>query len=115
MTRDPRHEVKTTPRARPRNVTREIVREREFRTITLEEEHVAEFPYSPTACKKTYRMVVLRKRLRIEKGHISGPELDGRTTLDDLGFAGSGDLRGFGQGIGVDQGDAGDPVRRDCQ
>lgn len=24
--------------------------------------------------------------LRIEKGHISGPELDGRTTLDDLGL-----------------------------
>ncbi|MEM7568107.1 MAG: glycine cleavage T C-terminal barrel domain-containing protein, partial [Pseudomonadota bacterium] len=26
--------------------------------------------------------------LRIEKGHISGPELDGRTSVHDLGFAG---------------------------
>ena len=26
--------------------------------------------------------------MRIEKGHVSGPELDGRTTLHDLGFAG---------------------------
>ncbi len=26
--------------------------------------------------------------LRIEKGHVSGPELDGRTTLGDLGLAG---------------------------
>lgn len=26
--------------------------------------------------------------LRIEKGHVAGPELDGRTTADDLGFGG---------------------------
>jgi sarcosine oxidase subunit alpha len=26
--------------------------------------------------------------LRIEKGHVSGPELDGRTSLDDLGLSG---------------------------
>ena len=29
---------------------------------------VAEFDYRPVACKKTYRVVVLRKRLAWEKG-----------------------------------------------
>ena len=28
----------------------------------------AEFEYSPVACKKTYRMVVLRKNLSVERG-----------------------------------------------
>jgi len=29
---------------------------------------VAEFPYQPTACKRAYRVVVLRKNLSVEKG-----------------------------------------------
>jgi sarcosine oxidase subunit alpha len=34
--------------------------------------------------------------LRVEKGHIAGPEIDGRTTLDDLGLARmAGKRRGF--------------------
>jgi len=33
-------------------------------------EDVAEFDYSPSACKKTYRMVVVRKNLSIEKGRV---------------------------------------------
>ena len=31
---------------------------------------VAEFDYRPVACKKTYRMIVLRKRLGIDKGQL---------------------------------------------
>ena len=29
---------------------------------------MAEFEYSPTACKKTYRMLVVRKNIRVMKG-----------------------------------------------
>jgi len=36
--------------------------------ICLESEHVAEFSYQPGHCRKSYRMVVLRKNLSVEKG-----------------------------------------------
>ena len=39
-----------------------------YETIHLLEEMVAEFDYRPVACKKSYRVVVLRKRLGIDKG-----------------------------------------------
>jgi hypothetical protein len=66
--RRPKYEVLTEPRQRPENIKEQIVREREFRNIRLVSEQVAEFPYSPGKCKKTYRMVVVRKNLSIEKG-----------------------------------------------
>ena len=31
---------------------------------------MAEFEYRPVACKKTYRVVVLRKKLVVEKGQL---------------------------------------------
>jgi hypothetical protein len=45
-----------------------VVRDREFTNKRLAEEHVAEFPYRPTKCSKTYRMVVVRKKINVEKG-----------------------------------------------
>lgn len=68
LIRPPKYEVKTEPRARPENVKERIVHEREFLNIRLNSEQVAEFEYSPGACKKTYRMIVLRKNLTQEKG-----------------------------------------------
>ena len=41
-----------------------------FQTIHLLEEMVAEFDYRPDACHRTYRMVVLRKRLGVDKGQM---------------------------------------------
>jgi hypothetical protein len=61
-------EIKTQPRERPENVKEQIVREREFINIRLESEQVAEFEYQPGQCQKSYRMIVLRKNLSIEKG-----------------------------------------------
>jgi hypothetical protein len=66
--RPPPYEVKTEPRARPENVREQIVREREFENIRLQSEDVAEMPYRPTACRTTYRLIVLRKNLSIERG-----------------------------------------------
>ena len=65
-----KRDVKTTPRARPENVKEQIVFEREFENIRLVNEHVAEFAYSPTLCKKTYRVVVVWKDLEIHKGQL---------------------------------------------
>ena len=57
-------------RSRPVNVKEQIVTEREYKNIKLNKEHVAEFSYRPTKCKDTYRVVVLRKDLSIEKGQL---------------------------------------------
>ena len=70
LQRLPRYQVKTTPRQRPANVKEPIVREREFKNIHLESEDVAEMPYRPVACRKTYRLIVVRKNLSVEKGEV---------------------------------------------
>lgn len=68
LQRRPRYEVKTQPRERPANVKEQIVRDREFDNIRLVSEEVAEFSYRPHACRKAYRVVVVRKNLSVEKG-----------------------------------------------
>ena len=45
-----------------------VVVEREFKNLRLEAEAVAEFPYRPTGCTTTYRMVVVRKNISVEQG-----------------------------------------------
>jgi hypothetical protein len=70
LERPPRYAIKTAPRQRPERIKPEIVRERNYETIHLLEEMVAEFDYRPTACHRTYRMIVLRKRLGIDKGQM---------------------------------------------
>jgi Transposase DDE domain group 1 len=70
LSRPLRHQIKTNPRQKPERVRPEIARERGFETIHLLEEMVAEFEYQPVACKKSYRMIVLRKRVGIDKGQM---------------------------------------------
>jgi len=68
LQRPDRYEVKTTPRPRPDNVKEAIVVAREFENQRLRSEQVAEFNYRPTACRKTYRMVVVQKNISVAKG-----------------------------------------------
>ena len=68
LDRPARYAVKTRPRHRPVNVKERIVYERGFENIRLDTEDVAEFDYRPTACETTYRMVVVRKNLSVERG-----------------------------------------------
>ena len=68
LVRKAKYEVQTEPRARPENVKERIVRERQFENIRLQSEQVAEVGYRPTKCRKTYRLIVLRKNLTMEKG-----------------------------------------------
>ena len=70
LERPPQYEVSTQQRRRPKNVKEERVKAREYKNIRLNSEEVAEFPYSPSRCKKEYRMVVLRKNLSVEKGEV---------------------------------------------
>ena len=70
LERPARYTIKTAPRqARERHKER-IVRERRFDTLKLVGEEVAEFEYRPVACKKTYRVIVLKKKLIVEKGQL---------------------------------------------
>ncbi len=68
LVRRVKHEVKTKPRKRPENVKQQVVEAREFEDIRLVKEHVAEFRYRPTNCKKDYRVVVVWKDLEVHKG-----------------------------------------------
>lgn len=63
-------EPKTGTRERAPNFKDEIVRQRQFETLRLQSEQVAEFPYRPAACKTEYRMVVIRKNISKEKGEL---------------------------------------------
>ena len=68
LKRPARYRVKTQPRQRPENVKDRIVKEREYETLRLQSEEVAEFEYQPVACRKNYRMVVIRKNITRTKG-----------------------------------------------
>jgi hypothetical protein len=68
LKRPARYEVKTSPRRRPANVKEEIVVARDFENIRLFSEMTAQFDYRPTACSKTYRIVVLCKNLTVSRG-----------------------------------------------
>ena len=70
LERPPRYAIKTWPRRQPERVKPEIVRGRGFKTIHLLEEMIAEFDYRPVACRKSYRMIVLRKRLATDRGQM---------------------------------------------
>jgi Transposase DDE domain group 1 len=68
LPRPARYTVQTEPRGRRDNVKEAVVVAREFENQRLICEDVAEFDYRPTACRQTYRMVVVRKNLSVEKG-----------------------------------------------
>lgn len=55
------------PRARPVRVKQQIVEQRGFQDIRLVDEEVAERPYRPTACRTTYRLVIVRKNLQVSE------------------------------------------------
>jgi hypothetical protein len=70
LQRPSRYEVATQERQRPDNVKDAVVKRREFLALHLQGEGVAEFNYQPTACRETYRMVVVRKNISKEKGEL---------------------------------------------
>ncbi|MBC8482035.1 MAG: IS1380 family transposase [Planctomycetes bacterium] len=66
----PKYEIKTKKRRRPENVKAQVVKKRKFKNVQTESEHIAEFLYKPGKCKKTYRMIVLRKTIKVTKGEL---------------------------------------------
>jgi Transposase DDE domain group 1 len=68
LPRPPAYIAQTQTRPRPENVKEAIVVEREFENRRLCSEEVAEFIYRPTACRQSFRMVVVRKNISVAKG-----------------------------------------------
>lgn len=68
LERKPKRSAPPKKRKRRGSVKREIVRENGYRNLTLERERVAEIAYRPARCAKVYRLVVLRKTIKVEKG-----------------------------------------------
>lgn len=65
-------------RERPINFKQRIVEEREYQDIQLISEDVGEFEYTPGNCERAYRIVVVRKNLRIKSG--------GAALFDDIRY-----------------------------
>jgi len=68
LQRLPRYAAKGKPRKRPERFKDRIVRERGFKTLTRLREDVAEVAYRPTACQRTYRLIIVRQTIRVEEG-----------------------------------------------
>jgi Transposase DDE domain group 1 len=68
LRRPPQSAATLTRRTRPERVKDQIVRERGFQTLTRIREEVAVVAYRPTACQKTYRLVIVRQTIAVERG-----------------------------------------------
>jgi hypothetical protein len=70
LQRPARYTIRTVPRQTRERHKERIVAERQFETLKLIGEEIAEFEYRPVACKTAYRVIVLRKKLVVEKGQL---------------------------------------------
>jgi len=60
--------VPTKTRERRDNVKDQIVVDKDWKSLRLNSEEIAEFPYSPVKCHKSYRIVVIKKNIGVSKG-----------------------------------------------
>ncbi len=67
LKRPAKYTIETKPRTRPQRVKERIVEERQFKNIQLVDEEVAEMEHRPVACQHTYRLVIVRKNLRVSE------------------------------------------------
>ena len=63
--------IKTRRRAKRKSVKERIVVEKGYTNIKLEAESVAEVPYQPSKCCRPYRLIILRKNLRVKLGQTT--------------------------------------------
>jgi DDE family transposase len=68
LQRPPQYVAKGKSRKRPEKLKDQIVRQREFETLTRIAEDVTAIAYRPTACQRTYRLIIVRQTIAVEKG-----------------------------------------------
>jgi hypothetical protein len=67
LIRPPRYVPKGPRRRRRKRVKQKIVEERGFKDIQQVDEWVAEMRYQPAACRRSYRLVIVRKNLQVSE------------------------------------------------
>src|SRR6202051_607536 len=73
-----RYEIATEPRCRPQRIKEAIVRFKGYLNKEWVAESVAEFSYQPNKCGRSYRLVVVRKNISVQKGE--------RVLLEDIKY-----------------------------
>lgn len=68
LERLPRYEIATGERRKPGRVKEAIVRAKGYQNKVLRGESVAEIEYRPNKCKRSHRLVILRKNISVKKG-----------------------------------------------
>lgn len=71
LERLPKYEIATGPRSKPERVKEEVVRFKGYVNKVLVGESIAEFDYQPNKCARSYRMVVVRKNISVQKGEAA--------------------------------------------
>jgi hypothetical protein len=67
LNRPRKYQVRTEPRSKPARIKQPLVEAHGFQDVRLVDEWVAEFDYRPGACRRHYRMIVVRKNLSISE------------------------------------------------
>ncbi len=63
-------------RARPQNQRQLVISAKGYLNLELEEEDVAEIEYRPRKCRQNYRLVILRKTIKVTQGqHLLEPQI----------------------------------------
>src|SRR6476659_6604040 len=65
-----RYEIATEPRRKAHRIKEAIVRFKGYPNKKLIGEAVAEFDYQPLKCGRSYRLVVVRKNISVQKGEL---------------------------------------------
>jgi hypothetical protein len=65
-----RYEIATEPRRKPQRIKEAIVRLKGYTNKKLVGESVTEFNYQPGKCGRSYRLVVVRKNLSVQRGEM---------------------------------------------
>ena len=78
LKRLPKYEILTEPRTRPARVKEQIVREKGYENMVLVGEDVTDMTYQPVKCKQSYRLVIVRKNLSVQRGE--------RELFDDIRY-----------------------------
>ena len=65
--RPPRYEAGAAREKRPR-VREQLVEEKGWKNLVLKAEHITEFAHQPSRCRRSYRLIVLRKKIDEKRG-----------------------------------------------
>ena len=71
LEKQPKYQIKTQPRCKPHNVKQQVVKKRKFKKIQTTAEDIVHLEYRPGKCKKTYRLIILRKTLDVIRGEMN--------------------------------------------